>query len=98
VNLLLFVFHDLCQFHDAKLQPFYSSADAGSLHHHPGENAHKAHPCVTRDKDGCIHNLISGLVGLKESKGTKNHQDQTNEITYKNIEDNPKHLFAVDIS
>jgi hypothetical protein len=97
-QLCLFAFDCLVQFSDLKLQPFYFSADAGPLHHYPCENAHEAHPCVTTDKDGCIHNLISGLVGLKEFKGTKNHQDQTDGIHYKNIEHNPKHLFAVHIS
>jgi hypothetical protein len=59
------------------------------LHHHPGKNTNEAHPMATTNNDDGIHNLVSGLVGLKEFDGTKNNWDQADKITYKNIEHNP---------
>jgi len=38
VAAVLFVFHGLVQFSDAKLRPFYFSLDAVSTDHYPAEN------------------------------------------------------------
>ena len=88
-NLGLLFLQGLVQFSDVQLQSIYFSADTGSLHHHPSENTHKAHPMATTDNDGSMHNLVSGLVGLKEFDGTKNNWNQADKVTDKNIEHNP---------
>jgi hypothetical protein len=44
--LYSFIFHGLAQFGDVRFNPFYFSADAGSLHHYPTENTHKAKPAL----------------------------------------------------
>jgi len=68
---LLFVFHGLVQFSDAKLQPFYFSADIDFVEHLPVLGFTENTNLYTADKDGGIHNLELGLAGLEKFDATK---------------------------
>jgi hypothetical protein len=68
---LLFVFHGLVQFSDAKLQPFYFSTGIVFEEHLPVLSFTENTNLYTADKDGGIHNLELGLAGLEEFDATK---------------------------
>ena len=79
VALASSVFDCLAQFSDAKLQPFYFSADIVFVEHLPVNNFPENNKLYTADKDSGIHHLELELLCLEEFDATKDGQNYKNQ-------------------
>jgi len=94
---LLFVFHGLVQFSDAKLQPFYFSADIDFVEHLPVFGFTENTNLYTADKDGGIHNLELGLAGLEKFDATKDSPSYKRQGVYAVDNQAGDHFSAVEL-